>query len=257
MPVLIDVFICRTDNYGYLVHDIETRKTAAIDAPDAGAIKAALDARGWTLTDILVTHHHRDHVEGVPVLKSDFDVTVTGPRLEAEKILGLDATVAPGDVVAVGATQFDVIGTPGHTLGQIALHNAAEGHIFTADALFSLGCGRMIEGKPGPMWEGLKALRALPDETLMFCGHEYTAANARFAQSIDPRNAALAIRAAEVTRMRAENRPTIPVSMGMEKATNPFLRADRPEMARAMGLAPETDPAVVFAALRAAKDNFA
>ncbi len=256
MPVLIDIFMCRTDNYGYLVHDIETRKTAAIDAPDAGAIKSALNNRGWTLTDIFITHHHRDHVEGVPVLKSDFDLTVTGPRLEAEKILGLDATMANGETVTLGATAFIVIGTPGHTLGQVALYNPVDGHVFTADALFSMGCGRMLEGKPGPMWEGLKALRALPDHTLMFCGHEYTADNARFAQSVDPRNAALNIRAAEVKRMRAEGKFTIPVSMGMEKATNPFLRADKPEMAKALGLDPQIDPSVVFAALRAAKDKF-
>ena len=256
MPVLIDVFMCRTDNYGYLVHDIETRKTAAIDAPDAGAIKSALNNRGWTLTDVFITHHHRDHVEGLPVLKSDFDLTVTGPRLEAEKILGLDATMANGETVTLGATAFIVIGTPGHTLGQVALYNPVDGHVFTADALFSMGCGRMLEGKPGPMWEGLKALRALPDHTLMFCGHEYSADNARFAQSVDPRNAALNIRAAEVKRMRSEGKFTVPVSMGMEKATNPFLRADKPEMAKALGLDPQIDPSVVFAALRAAKDKF-
>jgi hydroxyacylglutathione hydrolase len=257
VPVLIDVFMCRTDNYGYLVHDVETRKTAAIDAPDAGAIKAALNHRGWRLTDIFITHHHRDHVEGVPVLKADCKARVTGPRLEAEKILGLDATVRPGDTLALGATEFTVIGTPGHTLGHIALYNAAAGHVFTGDALFSLGCGRMFEGKPAAMWEGLKALRALPDPTLVYCGHEYTADNARFALGVEPRNAALAIRAAEVTRMRAENRFTVPVSLGLEKATNPFLRADRPELAKALGLAPDTDPAVVFAALRLAKDKFA
>jgi hydroxyacylglutathione hydrolase len=256
VPVLVDIFMCRTDNYGYLVHDVETRKTAAIDAPDAGAIKSALNHRGWTLTDVFITHHHRDHVEGLPVLKSDFDITVTGPRAEAEKILGLDVTVGGNDTVTLGATAFIVIPTPGHTNGQIALYNSTDGHVFTADALFSLGCGRMLEGKPGPMWEGLKALRALPDHTLMFCGHEYTADNARFAQSIDPKNAALNIRTAEVNRMRAEGKFTVPVSMGMEKATNPFLRADKPEMAKAMGLDPNVEPSVVFAALRAAKDKF-
>jgi len=256
VPVLVDTFLCRTDNYGYLVHDVATRKTAAIDAPDAGAIKAALGKRGWTLTDIFVTHHHRDHVEGIPVLKADFDVTVTGPRGEAEKIIGLDAVAGHDETVTLGATSFTVIATPGHTLGHIAFHNAADGHVFTADALFSLGCGAMMEGKPGPMWEGLKALRALPDHTLMYCGHEYTQNNARFALTVDPRNAALNIRAAEVNRMRRDGRFTVPVTMGMEKASNPFLRADRPELARAMGLAPDTDPAVVFAALRAAKDKF-
>ena len=256
VAVLVEVFICRADNYGYLVHDVETRKTAAIDAPDAGAIKAALNNRGWTLTDVLITHHHRDHVEGLPVLKSDFDITVTGPRLEAEKILGLDTMVAPGDVVSVGATTFFVMATPGHTNGHISYHNAADRHVFTGDALFSMGCGRMFEGKPGPMWEGLKLLRSLPDDTLVYCGHEYSLDNARFAQSVDPRNAALNIRAAEVKRMRGAGKFTIPVSMGMEKATNPFLRADQPVLAKAMGLDADVDPSSVFAALRARKDSF-
>lgn len=256
MPVLVDIFMCRSDNYGYLVHDIESRRTAAIDAPDAGAIKAALNHRGWTLTDVFITHHHRDHVEGIPVLKADFNARVTGPRAEAEKILGLDATVGHDDTVTLGSTAFLVIATPGHTLGHIALYNPTDGHVFTSDALFSMGCGAMMEGKPGPMWEGLKALRALPDQTLMFCGHEYTQTNARFALKVDPRNAALNIRAAEVNRMRSEGKFTVPVSMAMEKATNPFLRADRPELAKAMGLEPDTDPAVVFAALRVAKDKF-
>ncbi len=256
MAVLVDLFICRTDNYGYLVHDVETRRTAAIDAPDAGAIKAALNHRGWTLTDIFITHHHRDHVEGLPVLKSDFKVEVIGPRAEAEKILGLDSTIAPGEIVMLGATMFTALATPGHTAGHIAYHNPADRHLFSGDALFSLGCGRMFEGKPGPMWEGLKTLRDLPDETLVYCGHEYTDANAKFALSVDPNNTALRIRAAEVARMRAENRFTIPVSMGMEKRTNPFLRADQPTMATAMGLARDTDPAMVFGALRKAKDSF-
>jgi hydroxyacylglutathione hydrolase len=256
MPVLIDLFLCRTDNYGVLVHDTVSRRTASIDAPDPGAIEAALNHRGWTLTDVFVTHHHRDHVEGLPVLKRDFDVTVTGPALEAEQISGLDVTVQAGEVVMLGHTAFAVIGTPGHTLGHIAYYNGGDGHVFTGDALFSLGCGRMFEGKPGPMWEGLKALRALPDDTLVYCGHEYTVENARFAQSIDPRNAALTIRADEVRRMRAEGRFTLPVSLAMEKATNPFLRADQPALAHAMGLEPGLDPSMVFAALRQAKDDF-
>lgn len=256
MAVLVDIFACRTDNYGYLVHDMETHRTASIDAPDAGAIAAALNHRGWTLTDVFITHHHRDHTEGLPALKRDFDVTVTGPRLENDKIAGLDVTVGSGEVVMLGHTSFAVIGTPGHTLGHIAYYNGRDGHLFTGDALFSLGCGRMFEGKPGPMWDGLKALRALPHDTLIYCGHEYTVENARFALSVDPRNSALMIRAAEATRMRAEGRFTIPVTLGMEKAANPFLRADQPVLARAMGLEPGIDPAAVFAALRQAKDDF-
>lgn len=256
MALLIDIVMCRTDNYGYLVHDVETGKTATIDAPEAKAIKAALAMRGWKLTDIFVTHHHTDHVEGIPALKREYGAKVTGPKAEAEKILGLDVLVGPGENVSLGATDFYVIGMPGHTLGHIVYYDHAGGHLFTADALFSMGVGRMFEGKPGPMWEGLEELRELPDETLLYCGHEYTLENARFALSVDPRNSALAIRAAEVKRMRDAGKSTIPVSLRMEKATNPFLRADRPELARAMGLSPDTKPSAVFAALRAAKDNF-
>lgn len=256
MPLLIDIFMCRADNYGYLVHDVESGKTASIDAPDAKAIKTALDRRGWRLTDIFLTHHHTDHVEGVPALKREFGATVTGPKAEVEKILGLDVLVGPGENVMLGATSFYVIGTPGHTLGHIVYYDHAGGHLFSGDALFSMGVGRMFEGKPGPMWEGLEELRELPQETLIYCGHEYSVDNARFALSVDPKNAALTIRAAEVQRMRDAGKFTIPVSLGMETATNPFLRADRPELAQAMGLAPDTTPVAVLAALRAAKDNF-
>ena len=255
MPLVVDLFICRKDNYGALVHDTATGRTAAIDAPDAAAISAALSRRGWRLSDIFITHHHADHTEGIPALVAAHGAKVTGPKAEADKIAGLDVLVAPGDTVMLGETAFRVYGVPGHTLGHIAYHDAADGHLFTGDALFSLGCGRMFEGTPGPMWEGLLGLRALPDETLVYCGHEYTAANARFALSVDPDNTALQARAAEVVKARAEDRFTIPVRLGLEKRTNPFLRADTPDLARAMGLS-GSDPAAVFAALRKAKDVF-
>lgn len=256
MPVSIDIFICRTDNYGYLVHDLDSRRTAAIDAPDAKAIKAALERRNWTLTDIFVTHHHTDHVEGIAALKREFDVRVTGPKVEAEKILGLDVLISPSETVSLGETDFLVIDTPGHTLGHVVYYEPAGGHLFSGDALFSMGCGRMFEGKAGATWAGLAELKELPDDTLIYCGHEYTLENARFALSVDPKNTALNIRAAEVKRMREAGKFTIPVSLGMEKRTNPFLRADRPEIARAMGLEEDTRPPNVFAALRAAKDSF-
>lgn len=256
MAVLIEIFACRSDNFGYLVHDTATGRTASIDAPDAAAILAALKRTGWRLTDVLITHHHTDHVEGIPALKRETGATVTGPRAEAGKILGLDVLVGGGDSVSLGETEFIVIDTPGHTLGHIAYYEAAGRHLFSADALFSLGVGRMFEGKPGPMWEGLLQLRDLPDDTLLYCGHEYTQSNAAFALSIDPRNAALNIRAGEVKRLIEAGRHTIPVSLGLEKAANPFLRADRPELARAMGLGANADPVAVFAALRKAKDEF-
>jgi hydroxyacylglutathione hydrolase len=256
MSLLIDVFICRKDNYGYLAHDPETGRTAAIDAPEAGAIEAALERRGWTLTDILITHHHADHTEGIAPLVAAHGAKVTGPHAEAEKIAGLDVLVSPGDTVAVGNTRFEVLGAPGHTLGHIVYHDAVGRNVFTGDALFSLGCGRMFEGTPGPMWAGLKALRDLPDDTLVYCGHEYTLANARFALSVDPDNTALVTRAAEAQAQLAEGHFTIPARLGSEKLANPFLRADTPEIARRMGL-DGSDTAAVFAALRKAKDNFA
>jgi hydroxyacylglutathione hydrolase len=255
VSLVIDVFMCREDNFGFLAYDSDTGRTAAIDAPEADMVGRALERRGWTLSDILITHHHHDHVEGIPELVEVYGAKVTGPRAEADKIEGLDVLVDPGDTVELGATTFNVLGTPGHTLGHIAYHDPVGRHVFTADALFSLGVGRMFEGTPGPMWEGLLGLRALPDETLVYCGHEYTAANARFALSVDPDNPALRLRAAEVQKMRDAGRLTIPVSLGMEKRTNPFLRADAPELAKAMGL-PPGDPVAVFAALRKAKDNF-
>jgi hydroxyacylglutathione hydrolase len=256
MSLIVDVFICRQDNYGYLAHDPATGRTAAIDAPDAGAITAALAKRGWTLSDIFITHHHADHTEGIAELVATHGPTVTGPKAEADKIAGLDTLVAPGDVVPLGDARFAVLGTPGHTLGHIAYHDAGNSVVFTGDALFSLGCGRMFEGTPGPMWAGLLALRALPDATLVYCGHEYTLANARFALSVDPGNAALKARAAEAKAQRDAGRFTIPARLGTEKQANPFLRADSPEMAQAMQLG-GADPAAVFAALRKAKDNFA
>ena len=256
MSLLIEIFPCRTDNYGYLAHDVGSGRTAAIDAPDARAIREAVLRRGWTLTDVFITHHHTDHVDGIPALKREFGALVTGPREEAGKILGLDVLVGGGDTVNLGESDFVVLDTPGHTLGHIVYFETSGRHLFSADALFSMGVGRMFEGKPGPMWEGLDMLRSLPEDTLIYFGHEYTLDNARFALSIDPRNPALRIRAAEVERMRQDGQFTVPVSLAMEKATNPFLRADEPVLARAMKLPEGAEPARVFAALRKAKDEF-
>ena len=255
MGLSVDVFAARSDNFGYLAHDEETGRTAAIDAPEAGPIRAALARRGWSLTDIFITHHHADHVEAIGELKAAFGARVTGPAAEAGKIDGLDELVHDGDRVGLGRTTLEVIATPGHTLGHVVYYDAAGGHLFSADALFSLGAGRMFEGTPGPMWEGLKRLRALPDDTLVYCGHEYTLANARFALSIDPDNAALRARAAEAEALRKEGRFTIPFRLGEDKRANPFLRADAPELAAHYGL-DGTDPAAVFAAIRKGKDDF-
>jgi hydroxyacylglutathione hydrolase len=255
MALDVDVFECLSDNYGYLIRDTTTGATAAIDAPEEAPIRAALKRTGWTLTDIFITHHHSDHTDGIAGLKADIGVRVTGPRAEQDKIAGLDVLVGGGDTIKLGETGFKVYDTPGHTLGHIVYHDAAGRHLFTADALFSLGCGRMFEGTPGPMWAGLAALRDLPDDTLIYCGHEYTAANAKFALSIDPDNQALTARFAEVEKQRANGEFTIPVTLGEEKRANPFLRADDPALAKLMGLEGAA-PAEVFAAIRKAKDNF-
>lgn len=255
MGLIVDVFSARSDNFGYLVHDEATGRTAAIDAPEAGPIRNALLHRGWTLTDIFITHHHVDHVEAIPELKAAFGARVVGPREEADKIEGLDELVGDGDTIALGETRFEVMAMPGHTLGHVVFYNREGGHLFSADALFSLGVGRMFEGTPGPMWAGLKRLRDLPDETLVYCGHEYTQSNARFALSIDPDNEALRARAAEVDQLRAAGKATIPFNLGEDKRANPFLRADVPELARHYRLE-GADPSEVFAAIRKGKDNF-
>lgn len=255
MALVVDMFECLSDNYGYLIHDPATGATAAIDAPEEAPIREALKRTGWSLTDIFITHHHADHTDGIAGLKSEFGAKVTGPRAEQDKIAGLDVLVAGGDTVKLGETEFRIYDAPGHTLGHIVYHDPDGKHLFSADALFSLGCGRMFEGTPGPMWDGLKALRDLDDDTLIYCGHEYTAANAAFALSVDPDNPALKARAAEVTEQRAAGKATIPVTMGAEKAANPFLRADKPEMAELMGMS-GASAADVFGAIRKGKDNF-
>lgn len=255
MALIIDIFQILSDNYGYLVHDEDTGATASIDAGEAEGILKAAERRGWTISDIFITHHHADHTDGIAEIKAKTGAKVTGPAGEADKISGLDRTVSEGDTVSLGQSTFDVIAAPGHTLGHICFHDREGGHVFTADALFSLGCGRMFEGTPGPMWAGLAKLRDLPDETLIYCGHEYTSANAKFALSVDPDNAALQARAKEISEQLANGEFTIPVTLGAEKAQNPFLRADDPGMARQMGLE-GADPAEVFAAIRKAKDNF-
>ncbi len=252
--VEIRLFLIGSDNFGVLLHDPATGATATIDAGEEAPIVAALAETGWTLTDILVTHHHGDHIAGVEGLKRRFGAKVTAPAHDAGRIPGIDATVKEGDAVRVGSLVATVIETPGHTLGHIAYHFAAEKLLFSGDTLFALGCGRLFEGTPDQMWTSLNKLAALPDDTQVYCGHEYTLSNARFALRYDGDNPALAARAAEVERLRAEGRFTVPSTIGQERATNPFLRAGDPAVAKAVGL-PGGKPAAVFAALREAKNR--
>ena len=255
MPAEIRLFPCLNDNYGVLLHDPASGATAAIDAPEAAPVEAALAASGWRLSDILVTHHHHDHVGGLRELKERHGARVVAPRDEAPKIPAVDTTVGDGDTVTVGTLTARAIATPGHTLGQINYFFPEAKLLFAGDTLFSIGCGRVIEGTPEMMWRSLLALRDLPDDTALYCGHEYTAANIRFALTVEPGNAALAARAEEVKRQLAEGKPTIPTLMGEEKRANPFLRADDPAVAAAVGLAGKP-AAEVFAEVRKRKNNF-
>jgi hydroxyacylglutathione hydrolase len=249
------LFSCLNDNYGVLVHDTESGATASIDAPEAAPIEAALKATGWKLTDILVTHHHADHTGGIAALKDKYKCRVVAPAAEAETIPAVDLRVREGDKVMVGKLTANVIETPGHTSGHIAYWFHADKLAFVGDTLFSIGCGRVIEGTPGMMWRSLTKLRDLPNDTEIFCGHEYTAANIRFARTIEPDNQVLAAREAQVNRQIAAGEPTIPVTIGDEKLANPFLRADQPDVAAAVGMAgkPATQ---VFAEIRARKNKF-
>jgi hydroxyacylglutathione hydrolase len=249
------LFRCLKDNFGVLVHDPASGATAAIDAPEAAPIEAALTASGWKLTDILITHHHYDHTDGIRELKQRHSARVVAPRDEAAKIPAVDEAVGGGDTVTVGTLTAQVIATPGHTLGQINYYFPAAKLLFAGDTLFSIGCGRVIEGTPDMMWQTLLRLRGLPDDTALYCGHEYTDANIRFALTIEPDNPALQTRAAEVKHQLAAGQPTIPSLMGEEKRANVFLRADDPAVAAAVGLAGRP-AAQVFAEVRKRKNNF-
>ncbi len=248
-------FPCLSDNYGVLVHDSATGATAAIDAPEAAAVLKALADTGWNLTDILVTHHHADHVGGISALKAKFpEVRVVAPAAEAAKIGGVDLGVNEGDEVMVGHLGAKVIATPGHTAGHIVYWFEEAGVLFAGDTLFSLGCGRVMETPLGTMWDSLLKLSQLPGETQIYCGHEYTASNAKFAATVEPDNAVLRDRVSAVERLRAEGKPTLPTTLSLELAANPFLRCAEPVVQAAAGL-PGGDPAQVFAVLRERKNK--
>ena len=256
MTMNVHQYLCLNDNYGALVHDPATGATACVDVPEAGPTLAALAERGWNLTDILITHHHADHIQGVPDIKAKFPgAKVWGPAKDAARIPFLDRQVKEGDTARVGSLEAKVIETPGHTLGHIAYHFDKEGVAFCGDTLFSLGCGRVFETPHAVMWSSLAKLAALPGETQIYCGHEYTQANGRFAATIEPDNSVLKARIDEVARLRAERRPTLPTTLSAELAANPFLRVEEPAIQAAVGMA-GAEPSAVFAELRTRKDRF-
>jgi len=254
-PLELEVFLCRTDNYGVLVHDPESGLTASIDAPEEQPILDAAARRGWKLTHIFTTHHHGDHVEANLALKEKFGLEIIGPVNEAVAIPGLDRTMADGDEFQFGEHVVRVIETPGHTAGHICFHFPDDKILFAADTLFALGCGRLFERPAADMWASLQKLAVLPDETAIYFGHEYTLSNARFALSIDTENERLKARVKEIEAQRAEGKFTIPTMMGLEKETNPFLRAADPSIRRNLLMEGNSNEEV-FAEIRKRKDNF-
>ena len=255
MPLEIVTVPCLKDNYAFLVHDPDTDETAVIDVPEAAPIQAELDRLGWSLTDILITHHHDDHIAGIEELRDAHAARVTGAAADAHRLPALDREVAEGDTVTIGAEAGEVLDVSGHSVGHIAFYFPASEVAFTADSLMALGCGRLFEGTPEMMWKSLSKIMALPPETTICSGHEYTAANAAFAVTIEPDNAALTARKAQVDSARAKGQPTVPSQLATELATNPFLRAGLDEVKTAIGMSGASD-VETFAEIRRRKDNF-
>ncbi|PZX15772.1 hydroxyacylglutathione hydrolase [Palleronia aestuarii] len=254
MPIEIVTIPCRTDNYAFLLH--AGGRTALVDAPEAAPVLSALDERGWSLDEVWITHHHGDHVEGLPGLKDAHpDLIVLGAAADAGRLPPLDRELAPGEPFDFAGHRVDVIDVPGHTVGHVAFHVPDANAAFTADSLMALGCGRLFEGTPAMMWDSLQRIAALPDETMIHSGHEYTETNARFALTIEPENPNLVRRAREVEEARAAGRATVPSSLAEEKATNPFLRAHLRELKSAISMEKAEDEEV-FAEVRSRRDSF-
>ncbi len=255
MPYELITIPCLSDNYAYLLRDGTSGKVALIDVPEAAPIKAALAERDWTLDQVWITHHHDDHVQGLGDVLVDYPATVVGARADAHRLPDLDVAVAEGDRVTLGDLEAEVFDVSGHTIGHVAFYVAGAKVCFTADSLMALGCGRLFEGKPAQMWESMQKLMALPHDTVICSGHEYTASNAKFALTVDPQNAALISRSNDITAARAEGKPTVPSLLSTELATNPFLRPADAGIRATLGMQTASD-AEVFAEIRKRKDNF-
>lgn len=240
-PLNIEMFPCLLDNYGFLVHSSDTGETASIDTPEASKIIEACEAKGWTLTHIWNTHHHPDHVGGNVELAENFGLEILGPSHDQGRIPGITRGVSGGNNFSFGGHDVQVIDTPGHTTSHIVYHIPAAKAAFVGDTLFVLGCGRLFEGTPAQMHESLQKLAALPDETRVYCAHEYTLSNAKFAVTVEPENEDLLAYISAAEALRAKNQPTVPSTIGAEKRNNPFMRAAN---------------AAALGTIRAAKDQF-
>lgn len=256
MALELVILPCLADNYAYLVRDPSTDTIFVVDVPEAAPVLNALGARGWKLSHILITHHHDDHIAGVEALAQATGAHVIGAEADAHRLPPLDVMVTPGQTLPIGMQKLSVIDAGGHTLGHIAYHFAEAGLLFSGDSLMSWGCGRLFEGTPAQMFDSLARLSSLPDDTLVCSGHEYTEANGRFALSLEPGNPALLNRMDDVRAKRAEGQPTVPATLALEKATNPFLRSDDAALRSALGLPTDASALATFTEARARKDRF-
>lgn len=255
MPAAFHTFSCRTDNIGVLIHDEATGSTATVDVPDAETVERALRDKNWRLTHIIVTHRHLDHIEGIPALKAKTGARVIAPKKAAAQVPEADELVAEGDKVKIGGLTASVLDTPGHCADHISYWFAKDNALFAGDTIFTLGCGRVSEATPSVLWSSLQRIAALPNETRIWSGHEYTLSNAKFALSVDGTNEALKARYAEIEKLRAADKLTVPTTLAEEKATNPFLRAGDPKVQKAVAMT-GADPSAVFAELRERKNRF-
>jgi hydroxyacylglutathione hydrolase len=255
MPFDLVTIPCLSDNYAFLLRDHDSGKVALVDVPEAEPILAELERRGWDLDQVWITHHHDDHVQGLSGVLGQHNAKVVGAKADAHRLPNLDREVAEGDTVTLGSLKARVLDVSGHTVGHIAFHVPGANAVFTADSLMALGCGRLFEGTPAQMWESLQKLMALPPETTVCSGHEYTAANARFARTVDPENSDLISRTQDIEAARAEGRPTVPSTLSTELKTNPFLRPADPGIRATLGM-PTASDTEVFAAIRKRKDDF-
>ncbi|MGH1465968.1 MAG: hydroxyacylglutathione hydrolase [Cognatishimia sp.] len=255
MPIQIITVPCLADNYAFLLHDPDTQQTALVDAPETDPIVQELNARGWTLTHIFLTHHHWDHVDATETLREKYAPKVIGAQADAHRLPKLDLALSDGQKFSFADHDVHTIDVPGHTVGHIAFFIPKLHALFSADSLMALGCGRLSEGSAEQMFTSLEMLAGLPIRTVVYSGHEYTEANGRFAITVDPENAELKARVADIRQARSQNKPTVPSELALELATNPFLRCGTPAIRNAVGL-PNAPTLDVFTELRRRKDNF-